>query len=213
MNRRLLALIALAAVIIVFAVSRSELQVEALRETIAAAGPWGALLFVVCFSVLEGLGFPGILFILASVAIWPTELAILLNWAGAVGASVVGASLARGVGRDWISRRLPPRLQRFDRRLAENALVGVILVRLIFFLAPWAHWGLGLSQVRFAPLVVGSAIGFLPGIALTTWAGRGLLVWIESHSIEIWIPAGIAAAVLLLFLLLWSRTRPTSPTP
>ena len=87
MNRRLLALIALAAVIIVFAVSRSEFQVEALRETIAAAGPWGPLLFVVCFSVLEGLGFPGILFILASVAIWPTELAMLLNWAGAVGAN------------------------------------------------------------------------------------------------------------------------------
>ncbi len=213
MNKRRLALIAFAALIVGLAVSRSELRVETLREAIAAAGPWGPLLFVVCFAVLEGLGVPGILFILASVAIWPTGLAILLNWAGAVGASVVGASLARGVGRDWISRRLPARLQRFDRRLTENALVGVILIRLAFFLAPWAHWGLGLSQVRFAPLVVGSAIGFLPGIALTTWVGRGLLDWIESHPIGIWIPGGIAAALLLLFFGLRRRTRPASSTP
>jgi uncharacterized membrane protein YdjX (TVP38/TMEM64 family) len=214
MNRRLLAFIALATLVVALMIFGSEFRVEGLREVVAAAGPWGPPLFVLSFAVLEGLGFPGIFFILVSTAIWPTGFALFLNWAGAVGASVVGASVARGIGRDWISGRLPDRLQRFDRHLAENALVGVILVRLVFFLAPWAHWGLGLSRVRFAPLVVGSAIGFLPGIALMTWAGRELLDWIETESIALWIPGGVAMILLLLFFL-WRnriRARPSTPT-
>ena len=83
MNWRLLAVIAFATLVVALMVFGGEFRVETLREVVAAAGPWGPPLFVLSFAVLEGLGCPGIFFILASTAIWPTGFAVFLNWAGA----------------------------------------------------------------------------------------------------------------------------------
>ena len=189
---------------------------DRIRTLLTESGIWGPLVYVAVFSLFEPAGVPGILFIVPASLIWPLWLAVLLSWAGSIGAGVVGFGFARSLGRDWVQARLPDRLRGYDQRLAERGLTTVIVVRLLFFLAPPAHWVLGLSRVRFATFVAGTAIGFAPGIALITVVGKGAVVWLEGRSSGVWLAAGallVGALVLARRLRARGRLRAAARAP
>ena len=143
------------------------------------------------------------LFVVPASWVWPLPQAFVISWLGAVGAGCVGFFFARTIGRDWVATRLPERFRRFDERLETRGLVTVIVVRLVFFLAPPAHWILGLSKVRVTPFVIGSFVGFAPGILALVILGDGMLRLVASA------PRGSLALVLALILAgaVWRRRR------
>lgn len=169
-----------------------------LRES----GAWGPLLFVLAFSVGNGLGAPGALFLLPAIAVWPTAQAFLLVWAGAVGAGVVGYLFARTVGRSFVERRLPQRLRELDARASQRAVRTVALVRLALFLLAPAHWALGLSSIRARPFLVGTILGFLPGAAFWTVAGGELLDAVRGTGTGGWLVL-LALVLLAAFVPRW----------
>lgn len=185
-----------------------------MSDALAGLGSWGYLAFVLGFALSEPFGAPGILFILPAALVWPKWLAFVLSLVGSVGAGIVGFGFARYVARDWVERRLPARLRRYDERLAEHGLRTVIVVRLTLFLFPPAHWLLGLSRVRFAPFVIGSAIGFVPGVATLAFLGGGLVEWLLGQ------PPTIIALIVVSLLAPWvlravrqRRAAATEPDP
>ena len=153
----------------------NELTAERLEQLFRDAGIWGPLLYVALFAALESFGVPGIFFIVPASIIWNWPTLFLLTWAGAVGASVVGFSFSRTIGRSWVQGRLSERARLYDDAIAKRGLRTVILIRLMFFIAPWAHWLLGLTKVRFRDYVVGTTIGLAPMMALFTWGGATLV--------------------------------------
>ena len=82
----------------------------------------------------------------------------------------------------------------------------VILIRLTLFITPPAHWLLGLSKVRFIPFLIGTAIGFIPGMALLTYTvvffGESMGDWIVDR------PPGFFAGVALV-VIVFIRLRRT----
>lgn len=148
------------------------LEVDRFVALLRGLGIWGPVLYVALFALLEPFGVFGIVFVAPGSLVWSWGTLFFLSWLGAIGAGIVGFTFARSIGRDFVSRHLPERLRHFDERLATHGLRTTILIRLIFFLMPPAHWVLGLSQVRFGTFVLGTAIGFLPGIALFTLVGK-----------------------------------------
>ena len=175
----------------------ADVDHQQVREWLRASGPWGPALFLICFALLEPLGVPGILFVVPASFVWPPWLAFLLSWLGAVSAGIVGFATARWLARDWVAERLPEGLRAWDERLEERGLWPVIVVRLLFFLAPPAHWVLGLSRVRPSVFLLGSAIGFVPGIAVLSFAGPALLeLWRSSERPGLWIAGGIVLLAL-----------------
>ena len=125
-------------------------------------------------------------------------MAFALSLVGSVGAGIVGFGFARFLARDWVSARIPARLHRWDERLERRGLQTVIWIRLLLFLMPLAHWALGVSRVRFGPFVLGSAIGFVPGIAALTYLGEGLGEWMQGREAGRWELFGAAAVALYL---------------
>lgn len=170
---------------------------ERIGALLTESGAWGPILYVVAFALLEPFGVPGLLFVVPASLVWPLWWAGLLSWIGAVLAGVVGFAFARWIGKDWVEQHLTPRLRSYDEHLAERGLQTVIVVRLLFFLAPPAHWALGLSKVRVAPFVLGSAIGFIPGIAVITLAGRGLFSFLSDQPRGLWLVVGIGIALAI----------------
>ena len=179
-----------------------QLEPARLKAWLLGTGVWGPLVFVLVFSGLAGVGSPAFPFLITSVLVWPLWEAFLLNWAGAVGAGIVGYSFARYVGRDWVVAHMPARFAGLDARVGERALATVIFVRLMFFMAAPAHWALGLTRVGLGTFALGTAIGFLPWTILWTVLGGQAFHWLGRQPAEVW------ALILLAFValaFLWHR--------
>ncbi len=163
---------------------------ENIHRALGETGPWGPLLYVLAFAVLEPFGVPGAVFVLPASLAWSPSFAIAMSVLGATGAGVVSYVLARGVLGDRFEQRLPARLRAFTAHAREHPLRSVIAVRVLFGLAAPAHWALALSGVRFAPFVIGSLIGFVPPMALFVVFGRAAIEWLErQQSAWIWLSA------------------------
>lgn len=180
---------------------------EGARAWMEDAGPWGRVAFVLAFALLEPLGVPGVLFMVPAAALWPAGEALLLSWLGAVGAGVLGAAAARHLLREAVAARLPPRFRRYDARLARRPLTTVLLVRLAFFLAPPAHWALGLSAVPMRHLVVGTALGLLPGVVVVVLGSRGAVALAQEHPAWAAAAGGGALVAALLARRAWRARR------
>ncbi len=179
---------------------------ERMRAFLTESGPLGPLLYIVAFSLIEPLGVPGIVFVGPATTIWPYWTVVGLSVAGAVGAGIVSYVAARWWLRDWVQEHLPARIRRFTRHAEERPLRTVILVRLVFFLAAPAHWALGLSNIRFVPFVVGSAIGFtLPMMGLVYGTAQAI-DYLSEQGPSAWGVAAAAVAALLLGAWLWRRS-------
>lgn len=173
---------------------------ESLARHLNGSGPWGVLLFILVFALVEPFGVPGVVFVIPAAIVWPVEQAFLYSWLGANAAGLVGFAFARTIGRDWVQQHMPARFRRFDERLETRGVVTVIVLRLVFFLSPPAHWVLGLSRVSLGAYLLGSAIGFVPGILTWLLLGEGAWAWLASRPAWTW---AVAAGALALFL--WWR--------
>jgi len=196
-----LALAGLALVVSLFATGAIEVltDVERAAALLRSLGIWGYVLYMGSFALLEPFGVAGVLFVVPAALVWPTWLAASLSIVGATGAGIVGASFARFIARDWVEARMPDRFRAFDQRLAERGLRTVIVVRLIFFLAAPAHWALGLSSVPFRTLILGSVIGFIPGIVALTLLSDSLVQATPNAPSWVWIVlAGTIGGALVL---------------
>jgi uncharacterized membrane protein YdjX (TVP38/TMEM64 family) len=171
------------------------------------AGAWGPALFVLLFSLGNGLGAPGFLFVFPAAAVWPPWEAFLLSWLGAIGAGLVGYAFARSIGRSFVEAHLSQRMRSLDRRIEQHALRSVAAVRFTFFLSTPVHWALGLTSVSLRPLLLGSALGFAPPTALWVFAGREILEAIQQGSSLGWLGLLLLIAVSLAVPYWLSRRR------
>ena len=187
-----------------------------MRYLVREAGPWGGLLFIVSYSVLQPFGVNGLVFLLSAPLIWTPAEAFLLNWAGTVGTGLFSYAGARFMVRDWLQQRLPKRVRRFDERLRTRSFQTVFLLRLVFYTTPSVQWALGVSQVRFIPFLVASILGVAPFTLGTTLVGVRVAAWIEEHPVATWpwdqiwpvviIATVVTVALGVILLRKWRRT-------
>lgn len=214
MTKRLVLLALLAVAVAAFFASglHRHVDVESLRGLLQRSGAWGRVIFVLLFPA-TAFGVPGLLFILSAIALWPPWQAFLLCWTGAVLAAVVGFAYARTIGRDLIAERLPERMRRFEAQVVERGLRTVIVIRLLFYISPPAHWALGLSPVGFGTYLLGTAIGLAPGVALWTFASGSVAAWYAGRATRFWLDLTGLLVIGGLGYALWRRARRAPVAP
>ncbi|MBL8913622.1 MAG: TVP38/TMEM64 family protein [Archangium sp.] len=147
---------------------------KVLAQTLVELGVWGYLAYLVAFTVLQPFGVPGTIFVVAAPLIWPWHTAFALSMIGTMAASVVGFSFARFVARDWVTKRLPARLKKYDEALERNAFSMVVILRMVFWMPVWLHAFLGVSKVRFSTHFWASLIGYAPPLLAVSVLGASL---------------------------------------
>ena len=192
-----------------------HLDPKEFRTWIRESRPWGGLLFLAAFALLQPVGVPSTFLLLVSPMVWPPVQAFFLNWLGVVATGVVSYGFARFVARDWVQGWLPPRVRRFDERLQFRGFVTVLVLRLAFYANPTVQYALGISRVRFDSFLLGTALGMIPYTLLVTFVGAQFNDWIETHppSTWRWIVIGPALVVFTIlstgvFFLIARRRRP-----
>lgn len=176
----------------------TQLDAASVEAWIRDAGPWGPLLYVALFVLIQPWGAPGLVFVIPGGMVWDWPTLFLLSWIGATGAAMVGFVFARTLGREWVERRLSDRALSYDEALSENGLRTVITIRLLFFIAPWAHWLLGLSRVRFRDFALGTVIGLGPSMAAFTWLGGNAVAWFTERPVLVLVGTLAFTAVIVV---------------
>lgn len=176
-----------------------------LREVLREMGAGGYAVFLLAFTFLSPFGLPGIAFVIAAAYIWPGFVAYVLSVAGALGASIVGFLFARFIARDWVASRLPPRLKKYDAWIEKRGWIAAAGLRAIFLMHPLLHASFGVSRIGMLPYVLGCTLGYLPSLAVVTWASGGALDYLKSQPKErfIAIAVGLLALELTRRLVTW----------
>lgn len=171
---------------------------EKVKQTLLELGPWGYVVFVVAYAMLQPFGVPGTVFIFAAPLIWPWPVAFALSMMGTMAASVVGFSFTRFVARDGVARFIPARFRKYDDALERQAFTTVFLLRLVFWMPPLLHAFFGVSKVRFWTHFWGSLAGYLLPLFLVSFFGERLFEAMKGAPVALWVGLGVGLGAMAL---------------
>ncbi len=144
---------------------RSETDLLDIRTAVQAAGLWAPLLFVLLQGVVTVTPVPRSVFTVAAGVLFGGIIGVLLAVAGTSLAAAAAFGLARLLGGRFARRHADHRAMTWVRaRLERNSLLTMVSLRLIPAV-PFAamNYASALSGVRFAPYLLGTVLGVLPG--------------------------------------------------
>lgn len=168
---RLLAIVALFAG--GYAVARAtglldELDADAIRESVARAGPWGVLLYIAIFAGGELLHVPGMAFVAAAILLWGQAAGFGIALVASVISVCVSFVVVRTIGGKPLGNVDRPLMRKMLDRLHARPIVTIALLRSIFWMSPPLNYALALTNIRFRDYLIGSAVGLVVPVLLAT---------------------------------------------
>ena len=180
------------------------LNINEMRDILDSFGPYGPLFFIgLCIAGIF-LHLPEIMLIALGGLLFGGVKGFIYGWIGVIAGSTGTFLCVRYILRDVFQKSLESRLHHlraFDERLAENGFLTVLLLRLVLFVAPPLNWAIGLTKVRLCQYIAGSALGVIPGIAITCYFAdsiAGLQTTETLFTLKMVLPAGLIATLLIV---------------
>jgi uncharacterized membrane protein YdjX (TVP38/TMEM64 family) len=156
---------------------------------------------------------PQIMLIAAAVVAFGPTLGFVYSWIGTLASSLVGFYLGRAAGAKALERFSGEGVRRFMDHVGRNGFLASFVVRLVPS-APFivVNMAAGVAPMRVLDFTLGTALGIIPKIALTAFAGGSIVrlfkgglgkdaLWL-ALSVAAWIGLGWAARA-------WLRRRET----
>lgn len=135
------------------------------RRTVADAGAWAPVLFVLLQAVVTVTPLPRTVFTVAAGVLFGSVPGVLLTVLATLLAALAAYWLMGFVGGGFVDRHSHrPGVAWVRSRLDHNGLLAVVSLRLIPAV-PFAvlNYAAGLARVRLLPYAVGTVLGVLPG--------------------------------------------------
>lgn len=160
------------------------------------AKPWAPWVIILAYTPACFAMFPRPLITLAGVIAFGPWLGFLYALIGIVLSAVVTYYAGKRMRRDTVRRLGGPGLDRMIEVLRKHGLIAMTLIRLVP-IAPFFVEGIvaGAVRLKLWHLVLGTAIGMLPGTLTTTIFGDQLESALSGGSMNWWIVGGCAAAL------------------
>ena len=191
-------------------ISRS---IESIREFESRFGILGPFLFWLLGSLAIICNIPSIFIIWFAVMTYGIAGGVIMSTLCINTASPCIFGISRLLGRDFVYQIFGARFSKLEDRFDQAGLMTVIYFRLIFFMAPYINWFLGLMNLTFRDFVLGTFLGTLHNIIINAWiAGLGIKLIIEGRSILFWkspelVPPVAIGTIIFLSVILYDRHR------
>ena len=177
----------------------------------AAQGPWSLPVAVAAFAILAFVGVPQIMLIAAAVVAFGPVTGMAYSWVGTMVSSLVGFYLGRVAGARALERFSGEGLKRFISLVGRNGFLASLIVRL----APSApfivvNMAAGVTPMRVLDFTLGTALGIVPKIVLTAFAGSSIIRLLKGEigKDALWLALIAAAWIAVGWLArLWLRSR------
>jgi uncharacterized membrane protein YdjX (TVP38/TMEM64 family) len=177
----------------------------------AAPGVWSLPVAVAAFAILAFVGVPQFVLIAAAVVAFGPVTGFTYSWIGTMVSSLVGFYLGRAAGAKVLDQFSGEGVRRFMRLIGRNGFFASLIVRLVPS-APFivVNMAAGVTPMRVADFTVGTAIGIVPKIVLTAFAGSSIIRLLKGEigKDALWL-ALIAAAWIAIGWVAraWLRSR------
>jgi uncharacterized membrane protein YdjX (TVP38/TMEM64 family) len=137
-----------------------------------AKGPWALPIAVAAFAILAFLGAPQVVLIAAAAVVFGPWTGSLYSWIGTFVSALIGFELGRVFGGGLIRDLKSPGVERFMALIGRNGFMASLIIRLVPA-APFivVNMAAGTASVSRRDFALGTAIGILPKILLTAFAG------------------------------------------
>jgi uncharacterized membrane protein YdjX (TVP38/TMEM64 family) len=165
-----------------------------------AAFPWYVSLpaAAAAFAVLAFLGVPQIVLIAATVVAFGPVEGAFDSWIGTLFSSMIGFWLGRAFGGRLLRDVGGEGLNRFMRLIGENGFLASLIVRQVP-MAPFivVNMAAGVTPMRQREFTAGTALGIIPKIVLTAFAGNSAFQAFKGGG---WGHYAVLAAVAALWI-------------
>jgi uncharacterized membrane protein YdjX (TVP38/TMEM64 family) len=182
-------------------------------------GPWALPAAVGGFAVMAFLGVPQFVLIAAAVIAFGPFAGFAYSWIGTLVSSLVGFALGRRFGARILRDVGGEGVKRFTDAIGRNGFLASLLVRLVPT-APFivVNMAAGVTGMRWLDFVGGTAIGIVPKIALTAFAGNAVVGALNGGGAWRWITLAAVVVVWIgggMAIRAWSRRggQPLSDPP
>ncbi|ALL13842.1 TVP38/TMEM64 family protein [Caulobacter henricii] len=174
----------------------------------AASGPWALPAAVGAFALMAFLGVPQFVLIAAAVVVFGPWTGFFYSWIGTLVSSLVGFWFGRTFGAKILRDFAGDGVAKFMRLIGKNGFLASLIVRLVPS-APFivVNMAAGVTPMRLRDFAAGTAIGIIPKIGLTAFAGNSIVQAMrgggQQHivllvlAIAVWIVAGLIARAWL----------------
>ena len=155
-----------------------DFSLDKLQSWVASAGMIGPALFVVLFTVLQPFGLSAHIFLVAAGLLWPTPMGLSLGMVGLMGGCSASFWGARFLGREAVQARIPAKLSRHEKALAERGLRTVVTLRLALFTFFPVSMLMGVSKVSWRDYLLGTAVGCFPVAVVDVVLAHQVAAWL-----------------------------------
>jgi uncharacterized membrane protein YdjX (TVP38/TMEM64 family) len=138
---------------------------ELLQSTLQDFGlAKAAVVYIALYTFRPILFFPATLLTVASGLIFGPWLGILFTIIGENFSANLAFTIARRLGRGWVQSKETSFIQKWDKRLCNNGIVTVLIMRFIYLPFDGVNYGCGLTAMKHKDYAIGTFIGILPGL-------------------------------------------------
>lgn len=157
---------------------------HSVEQSLGAAsrlGLWALPVTVVAFAFFAVLGVPQFALVAAAVVAFGPWLGFAYSFVGNLVASTIGFYIGRLVGAETVRKYAGPTLNRLMTKVSKNGFLTSLLIRLVPT-APFmiVNMALGVAGIKARDFILGTAIGSIPKIALTVFAGHAVIKALEN---------------------------------
>jgi uncharacterized membrane protein YdjX (TVP38/TMEM64 family) len=142
---------------------------EEVRRLVEECGTLGWLGYLGLFAAGELIHIPGLVFVAAGILAFGKGLGGILGFAGSIFSVSVSFVVVRAVGGKPLTQMPWEFARKIMAGLEERPIRTVIVLRLIFFMAPLLNYALALSGVKFRDYFIGSLLGLIAPITVVVF--------------------------------------------
>jgi uncharacterized membrane protein YdjX (TVP38/TMEM64 family) len=178
----------------------------------AAHGPLSLPLAVAAFAGLAFIGAPQFMLIAAAVVVFGPWTGFAYSWIGTMASALLGFYLGRAAGGRALRILSGDAVRRFMDMVGRNGFLASLIVRLVPS-APFivVNMAAGVTPMRVLDFIGGTALGIVPKIALTAFAGASIIQMLKGGEGRPVLWLALAAAVWIgvgWFARRWLKARP-----
>ncbi len=180
-------------------------SLDGMTALVNSLGPFGPLAFIGLCIAGVFLHLPEFVVIAVGGVLFGGVKGFVYGWLGALAGSTSTFLCVRYFMRDTVQKSLEGKfksLEALDNRLAAQGFQTVLMLRLVLFMAPPLNWIIALTRVKFLHYFAASALGIIPGVAVTCYCA-GTVVKARSFA-DVLTPEFILPFALLGALILGS---------